>query len=122
MRLLLARLVEAEIVSPYCGILINAGMGNPTAPFARPLGIGEFKASGEALDIHGLYKGIRIPFLYPHLGSSPALPSLSSSARALAFPLFEKALQISPDPELEASGWPPSLRRRISRNSGRPGT
>ena len=28
----LARLVKAEIVSPYHGILINAGMGNPTAP------------------------------------------------------------------------------------------
>ena len=69
-RLLLARLVEAEIVSPYCGLFINAGVGNPTAPFARPLGIGEFKASGKALDIHGLYKGLRIPFLYPHVGSS----------------------------------------------------
>ena len=53
----LARLVEAEIVSPYCGILINVGVGNPTVSFARPLGIGEFKVSGEALDIHGLYKG-----------------------------------------------------------------
>ena len=28
----LARLVEAEIVSPYHGILINTGVGNPTAP------------------------------------------------------------------------------------------
>ena len=37
-RLLLARLVEAEIVSPYCGILINTGMGNPTMLHARPLG------------------------------------------------------------------------------------
>ena len=26
----LTRLVEAEIVSPYYGILINTGMGNPT--------------------------------------------------------------------------------------------
>ena len=34
----LARLVEAEIVSPYCGILINTGMGNLTVPSARPLG------------------------------------------------------------------------------------
>ena len=41
MRFPLARLVKAEIVSPYCGILINAGMGNPTVPFAQPLGIGE---------------------------------------------------------------------------------
>ena len=38
----LARLVKAEIVSPYCGILINTGVGNPTMPFTQPLGIGEF--------------------------------------------------------------------------------
>lgn len=38
---LLARLVKAEIVSPYCGILINAGVGNPTAPLARFLGNGQ---------------------------------------------------------------------------------
>ena len=37
----LARLVKVEIVSPYRGILINAGMGNPTVPFIQPLGIGE---------------------------------------------------------------------------------
>ena len=38
---LLARPVKAEIVSPYRGILINAGMGNPTVPFTQRLGIGE---------------------------------------------------------------------------------
>jgi hypothetical protein len=37
-RFSLTRLVEAEIVSPYCGISINAGSGNPTMPLARPLG------------------------------------------------------------------------------------
>ena len=41
-RLSLARLVKAEIVSPYCGILVNTGLGNPTVPFTQPLGIGEF--------------------------------------------------------------------------------
>ena len=51
--LLLARLVKVEIVSPYCGILINTGMDNPTVLFTQPLGIGEFKASEEALDIRG---------------------------------------------------------------------
>jgi hypothetical protein len=40
MRFPLARLVEAEIVSPYYGILINAGMGNPTVPFTQLLGTG----------------------------------------------------------------------------------
>ena len=39
---LLARLVKVDIVSPYRGILINAGMGNPTVPFTQPLGIGEW--------------------------------------------------------------------------------
>ena len=38
----LARLVKAEIVSPYSGILINTGMGNLTVMFIQPLGIGEF--------------------------------------------------------------------------------
>ena len=42
MRFSLARLVKAETMSPYCGILINAGVGNPTVPFAQPLGTGEF--------------------------------------------------------------------------------
>ena len=46
----LACLVEAEIVSPYHGILINTGVGNPTAPLARRLGNKRvYQASGEAL-------------------------------------------------------------------------
>ena len=32
------RLVKAEIVSPYHGILINMGMGNPTTPSIVALG------------------------------------------------------------------------------------
>ena len=31
----MARLVEAEIVSPYRVILINASVGNPTVPLER---------------------------------------------------------------------------------------
>ena len=42
MRFPLARLVKVEIVSPYRGVLINMGVGNPIVPFAQPLGIGEF--------------------------------------------------------------------------------
>ena len=34
----LARLVKAEIVSPYFGILINMGIGNPTTPLTVALG------------------------------------------------------------------------------------
>ena len=34
----LARLVEAEIVSPYHVILINKGVGNPTVPSIAALG------------------------------------------------------------------------------------
>ena len=41
-RLPLARLVEAEIVSPYYGILINTGVGNPIVSFTQPSGAGEF--------------------------------------------------------------------------------
>ena len=33
-----ARLVEAEIVSPYHGILINTGVGKPTVPSIVALG------------------------------------------------------------------------------------
>ena len=35
MRFPLARLVKAEIVSPYCGIFINTSMGNPTVLWER---------------------------------------------------------------------------------------
>ena len=34
----MARLVEAEIVSSYNGILINTGVGNPTVPSIVALG------------------------------------------------------------------------------------
>ena len=34
----LVRLVKAEIVSPYSEILINTGMGNPTAPLTAAHG------------------------------------------------------------------------------------
>ena len=34
----LARLVEAEIMPPYSGILINTGVGKPTVPLTVALG------------------------------------------------------------------------------------
>ena len=34
----LARLVKQEIMSRYSGILINMGVGNPTAPLTAALG------------------------------------------------------------------------------------
>ena len=34
----LTRLVKAEVVSPYHGILINTDVGNPTAPSITTLG------------------------------------------------------------------------------------
>ena len=37
-RLPLARLVEAEIMPLYYGILINTGVGNPTVPLITTLG------------------------------------------------------------------------------------
>ena len=53
----MARLLEAEIVSPYYKILINTGVGDPTVPFARPLGIGEFKVSGGRLIFMAFIRG-----------------------------------------------------------------
>ena len=53
----LTRLVEAEIVSPYRGILINTGMGNLTMPLIVALGkqaipngqVGRRTASGASI-------------------------------------------------------------------------
>ena len=86
MRFSLARLVEAEIVSPYCRILINTSVGNQPRHLHGPWGQASFKASGEALDIHCLYKEIRIPSLHHAFSLSlpihsrapvPKLPSFS---------------------------------------------
>ena len=54
---LLACLVEAEIVPPYHGILINISVGNPTIPLVLLLELGKFQtAARRTLDIHPLYK------------------------------------------------------------------
>ena len=68
----LARLVEAEIVSLYSGILINTGVGNPTAPLTAALGReASFIRPVGARSFGRLYKGIRI---YPfHLRLLPPL-------------------------------------------------
>ena len=57
---LLARLVEAEIMSPYYGILINTGVGNPTVPRVGFLGNMQVsKSTRGTLDIRSLYKGTK---------------------------------------------------------------
>ena len=62
----LARLVKAEIVSPYSGILINTGV--VTQPL---LGLPDYRqvqtATERTLDIHPLYKGTRLLFFPPVL-------------------------------------------------------
>ena len=64
----MARLVEAEIVSPYHGNLINMGVGNPIVPSTWRLGNKQVcRASGEAQDPCCLYKEIRIPPSHPRL-------------------------------------------------------
>ena len=64
----LARLVEAEIVSPYHGILINTGVDNPTAPLTRRLGNKRvYQAGGEAHSFFRPYKGTRIHLFHPRL-------------------------------------------------------
>ena len=57
----MARLVKAEIVSPYSRILINMGVGNPTAPFIMALG--RQASFTRLVGTHSRirpYKGIRI--------------------------------------------------------------
>ena len=56
---MLARLVEAEIMSPYHGILINTGVGNPIVLVSTTQ-----TATRRMLGIHLLYKGAKAcPFL-----------------------------------------------------------
>ena len=68
--------------APQCSNLKGfAGTPDPTV---------RFKASGEAFDIHCLYKGIRIPCSSPTPSPSSALPLLSSSAQVLIFSVSSK--------------------------------
>ena len=117
----LTDLVEAENVSPYHGILINTGMGNPTAPSKRRLGNKQvYRASGEAQDPCFLYKGIKTPSFTHAFFLCASVPSCSSpSAQASAFSI-KKVSQKCTDPRQEASGWPLPFGRRISKRFGRP--
>ena len=69
---------------PYLKILINMGMGNPTASLARRLGNKRvYRASGEALDPCRLYKEIRNPlfthaFFFCFIHSPPLEPQRPS--------------------------------------------
>ena len=118
----LARLVKAEIVSPYCGIFINSGVGNPSVPVYTSWEWASFKASGEAFDIHCLHKGIRIPpysptpslFLYPSTLELQRPSSHLLPTRARTKPCT--------DLEVKASGWHPPSGRRTLLSFGRPGT
>ena len=57
----MARLVKAEIVYPFYGILINTDVGNPTAPFITALGRqASFTRLVGAHSRIRPYKGIRI--------------------------------------------------------------
>src|SRR4051812_25451105 len=73
----LARLVEADIVSPYRGILINTDVGNPTVPSITTLGgrAGFTRLVGTHSFVRP-YKGTRV-----HL-----FPSMPSSSFAHPFP------------------------------------
>ena len=79
---LLARLVEAEILSPYHRILINTGVGNPTAPLTRRLGNKQVsRASEEAHDFYCLYKETRIPLFHPCLLLPPLIHSRAPTTK-----------------------------------------
>ena len=111
----LARLVKAEIVSPYHGILINTGMGNQTGHQLRCSGNKRFyQVSGEAHRLFCPYKGTKIHPFYPRL-LPPCLSILahsSSSAQVRVFLL--KPLQACL--ERDASGWSPPSWRETSRS------
>ena len=99
----LARLVKAEIVSPYHGISINAGMGNPTSAINR----GAWKnkrfreASGEAHIHIAFIKGAEISHLHPCL----LLPSLiRSRTLELQRPSSHLVRKTAACPEREACG------------------
>ena len=74
----LAHLVKAEIVSPYSGILINTGVGNPTIPVGIFFSIkGESQTvTGKALGIQPL---IKRPRPYSFFQSQTILPVALSS-------------------------------------------
>ena len=83
----MTRLVKAEIVSPYHGILINTGTGNPTVPSWHLGNKRVYRASGEALDPCRLYKEIRTPLFHACLllllSHSPLLEPQRPSVRPL---------------------------------------
>ena len=72
----MACLVEAEIVSPYHGILMKTGVGNPTAPSITALGDKRvYQAGWEAHSFFCPYKGSRDsapPHLPGKLAYSPS--------------------------------------------------
>ena len=77
----MARLVEAEIVSPYHGILINTSVGNPTVLLEIPWEQASFKARDGAFDILRLYKGVQTGLSSPTPTSSSTFPTSGSSAQ-----------------------------------------
>ena len=86
----MARLVKAEIVSLIAGFSsIRAWEIQPRHSHGS-WEQASFKASGEALDIHCLYKEIRIPFFHPCLLLLFALPFSSSSTQVLIFSASRK--------------------------------
>ena len=97
MRFPLARLVKAEIVSPYCGILINTGVGNPTVPSIRPLGNKRVLRRVGVLDIRCLYKEIRVhpfpptPSIFPPIHFRAPAPKFSSFPPQESTPAMSEA-------------------------------
>ena len=80
----LTRLVKAEIVSLYCGIFINTGLGNPTVPFARLLGNRRvLRLVGGCLIFTAYIRKIHL--FTPRLLPYSAFPSSSFSAQTSIF-------------------------------------
>ena len=76
----LARLVKAEIVSPYSGILINTGVGNPVVPVgAPPLSKASPEQSRGGLLVFNLFITRPRPAPFFQSQSNPPLASSSNT-------------------------------------------
>ena len=98
---LLARSVEADIVSPYCGILINTSMGNPTVLLERFLRNRQvFRLRRRRSIPTAFIKKPRAVFFVPNFSS--VFPTLSSSTQGSTS--LPQASPSCPDPALKADG------------------
>src|SRR3954471_15603752 len=118
----LARLVKAEIVCPFYGILINTDVGNPTAPFTMALGRqASFIWQVGTHNRIRSYKGIRIHLSYLRLlpplpihllrtrapAPKPALPTSTFSSNVRSGRQVDGLLRYGGSSKKAKEGWIP---------------